>query len=244
MDESKTSVILSGSDSKIFNLSNTSRLEKKDKVKLVTHHWSSNKNKGFDIYEKINELIKTKKWKDKIEFTYIGNTSGEYNLDSTNIINPLAGKKLAEEIKRHHLYVTASINEPSGNHHIEAAQCGLPILYLNSGGMPEYCEGYGLSFHEDFEQKLELIIQDYDTYKNKMSNYPFNSIKMCDEYYSLFKDLILLNNKKSYKKKNFILVKTFLLKQKILKIFRVNLKQKIKMNFLKYIYKGTNKNGQ
>ena len=33
MEESKTSVILSGSDSKIFNLSNTSRLEKKDKVK-------------------------------------------------------------------------------------------------------------------------------------------------------------------------------------------------------------------
>ena len=34
-------------------------------------------------------------------------------------------------------------------YHIEAAQCGLPILYLESGGITEYCEGYGLSFTED-----------------------------------------------------------------------------------------------
>ena len=39
---------------------------------------------------------------------------------------------IAEELKNHHIYITASINEPSGNHHIEAGQCGLPILYIGS----------------------------------------------------------------------------------------------------------------
>ena len=48
----------------------------------------------------------------------------------------MSGHELADTIKGNHLYLTASINEPSGNHHIEALQCGLPILYLESGAPP------------------------------------------------------------------------------------------------------------
>ena len=86
------------------------------------HHWSSHKNKGFDIYSEIDNLISNSEWSNKIEFTYIGNMNNEYELKNTKIVKPLAGLELAEEIKKHHLYVTASVNEPSGNHHIEAYQ--------------------------------------------------------------------------------------------------------------------------
>ena len=104
--------------------------------------------------------------------------------------SPLAGLELANELKKHHIYITASVNEPSGNHHIEAAQCGLPILYLDSGGIPEYCEGYGVSFSNDFEDKLKTIIDNYDFYKEKLKNYPFNSEKMCHEFVQIFQDLV------------------------------------------------------
>ena len=63
-------------------------------------------------------------------------------------IPPLSGVALSSELKKHHLYITASLNEPSGNHHIEAAQCGLPLLYIESGGIPEHCNGYGVPFNE------------------------------------------------------------------------------------------------
>ena len=71
-----------------------------------------------------------------------------------------------------------------------SAQCGLPLMYLDSGGMPEYCDGYGLSFYDDFEIKLNEMINNYAKYKSKMPNYPHNSNKMCEEYYSLFTSLI------------------------------------------------------
>ena len=65
--------------------------------------------------------------------------------------------------------MTGSLNEPSGNHHIEAAQCGLPLLYINSGGIPEYCEGYGVSFEEhNFVEKLGEIITEYDHFFEKI----------------------------------------------------------------------------
>ena len=53
-------------------------------------------------------------------------------------------RKSSRNNERKSVYITASKNEPSGNHHIEAAQCGLPILYINSGGIPEYSNGFGI----------------------------------------------------------------------------------------------------
>ena len=50
------------------------------------------------------------------------------------------GKELANELRKHDIYITGSKNEPSGNHHMEGALCGLPILYVNSGALPEYCQ--------------------------------------------------------------------------------------------------------
>lgn len=227
MSPNKTSVILSGSDEKIFNPEGSARASSEKKVKLLTHHWSSNRNKGFDTYELINELIDTPKWKEKLEFTYIGNTDKDYKLHNTKLIEPLAGKELSSEIKNHHIYVTASINEPSGNHHIEAAQCGLPILYIESGGIPEYCNGFGLGFTDDFEEKLEKIINEYDSYKLNMKNYPFNSDIMCKEYLNLF--YVLLNSKDSSKvNKNYISKSFYLTKQKIVKTFRDQLYFKTK----------------
>ena len=154
MVKEKTSVILAGANSEIFNADGSDAWNKKEKLKLLTHHWSNHKNKGFKIYKKLDDLLVTSQWKKKIEFTYIGNVNEEYKFQNTRVLPPLAGKELADEIREHHIYITASENEPSGNHHIEAAQCGLPILYIESGGIPEYCENFGLSFTEDFEKKF------------------------------------------------------------------------------------------
>ena len=77
--------------------------------------------------------------------------------------------------KENNIYLTASVNEPSGNHHIEAAQCGLPLLYINSGGIPEYCKGYGVSFESsEFFNKLLELKTNYQDYFNKVNNYPNN----------------------------------------------------------------------
>ncbi len=226
MKENKTSVIMSGSNQKIFNSLNASIWNKDGKIKLLTHHWSSHKNKGFDVYKEIDNLIKTEKWRDRIKFTYVGNISEEFKLHNSKIIEPLAGEALAEEIKKHHVYITGSINEPSGNHHIEAAQCGLPILYKQSGGIPEYCSGFGVSFYEDFEERLDEIISNYNLYQNKMKEYPFNSELMCREYNELFHYLVDRSAKSKETHKS-IKTRTFIIKQKLNRKFRSKINQNI-----------------
>jgi hypothetical protein len=184
-------VILAGANKEIFNNENYIPWDGSEEMRIVTHHWGANWNKGFDIYVELDKLISSKKWKNKISFTYIGNLPKNFKFENTKVIMPLSGKNLAEAIKKNHIYLTASINEPSGNHHIEGAQCGLPLLYIDSGGIPEYCSGFGEIFDKyNFEQKLEKLMHEYLENLENIKNYPNNSDIMCTEYENFFIEMI------------------------------------------------------
>mgnify|MGYP001224897030 CR=1 FL=1 len=208
------SVITNGSEKKIFKKS-----KKKVSVppyKIVTHHWSDNKMKGYEIYKKIDDLLNQKFWKDKITFTYIGRISNKQKFNNTRFIKPLNGNALSKQISKHHIYVTGSLNEPGGNHQNEGALCGLPLLYINSGCFPEYCKGYGENFtSKTLEKSLLKIIKNYKIYSKKMKFYPHTSYKMVKEYENLFNNLIknkrtILQNRR--KKFNFKTELKFLMK--------------------------------
>jgi len=184
-------VILAGANQDIFNSDGYRPWNKLEKMKIVTHHWGANWNKGFEIYSKLDELLSSDDYKNKFEFTYIGNLPKNFAFKNALHIPPLSGKELATELKKNHIYITASINEPSGNHHIEAAQCSLPLLFIESGGIPEYCLNYGLMFNKsNFLEKLNEIYNNYDFYLEQILNYPFNADKMCDDYLDLFTTLM------------------------------------------------------
>ena len=191
-----SSLILNGADEIIFNDFHNIEWNKKEKLRLVTHHWSGNKMKGFDIYEKIDNMISSEKWNDKIEFTYIGNLPKNFKFKNTNHIQPMNGSRLSRELSKHHVYVTASLNEPAGMHHIEGILCGLPVIYRNSGAIPEYCKDFGISFEsQEFIKALNLMIEEYNNLKFKIKEYPNKSSKMIKSYINLFKDLLIKKNK-------------------------------------------------
>ena len=218
VDKENSLVIMSGSDNSIFYPDIKDYNFDESKVKLVTHHWSNHWNKGFEIFNKLDLLLDNPNLNSIFSFTFIGNVNKSSNFKNILVKPPMDGAELAIELRKYDGYLTASINEPSGNHHIEAAQCGLPIMYLNSGGLPEYCDGYGVVFSKkNFEEKLYEFIEKIDLYKVKVQQYPFNSTKMCQQYLSLFykalsKDNNLIN---SYSKRHLNLLKIkFRLKRK------------------------------
>lgn len=198
LSEEDSEVILAGANKKIFNPESYKPWNKKEKLKIVTHHWGANWNKGFKEYTQLDKLLEDESIKEKFEFTYIGNIPKEIKLINSTVIPPISGEQLSKEIKKNHIYLTASLNEPSGNHHIEAAQCGLPLLYINSGGIPEYCEGFGVQFDSwNFIDKLYELRENYDLYVNKLKYYPHSSDKMSEEYLSRFKKLVKENSSAS-----------------------------------------------
>ena len=204
-------VILNGGDREIFRTYKGSFWDMKSPLKIVTHHWSPNLMKGFDVYMNIDNMLLNLKEKLKIKFTYIGNLPTGFSFKKTKHLKPISGRKLGLELSKHHIYLSASINEPAGMHHIEGALCGMPLVYRESGALPEYCKDYGVGFKgNDYLPALKQIIENYPEYKEKVLSYPYDSKKMTDEYFQLFEELLrnrkLIVNERSLLKYPLVLV--------------------------------------
>jgi len=190
--ESSSSVILNGADASIFNDSRYFSWTRNRRLRIVTHHWGGNRLKGADVYEALDRLLNFPEWRERLEFTYVGNMPEGMSLPNTRHVAPLSGEALAREISAHHVYLTGSVNEPAGMHHIEGALCGLPILYRNSGALPEYCSEYGVAFDdvEGFEVALKRIMSEYYLYRDALNSYNNTAQRMCKGYMSLFDELL------------------------------------------------------
>jgi len=190
-DENNSNVILNGANNKIFNNSNYENKTTK-KFKIVTHHWSSHPNKGFDYYKYLDNLLKSNdSFSREFEFTFIGNLPDKFKFEQSNYIPAKSGDELSKLLKQNHIYLTASINEPGGNHQNEGLNCGLPVLYLDSGCMKEYCEGFGLAYTKiNMKDKILEIKNRFNEFKNKVLTYNINSVLMCKKYEEVFFNLV------------------------------------------------------
>ena len=185
------SIILNGADDITFNDKENIIWKNNEPMKIVTHHWSPNKMKGFDVYQKLDRLLSSHYWRKKIEFTYIGNLPSGFKFKNTKVVKPISGKILGKELSKHHVYITASNNEPAGMHHIEGALSGLPIIYKNSGALPEYCKNYGVCFNNlEFVPAITEMLNNYGFYKSNLKNYSNTASIMTKNYLDLFANLL------------------------------------------------------
>jgi len=185
------SVILNGGNTDIFHSKGNKPWDHQGPLRLVTHHWGYHWLKGFDVYTKLDAMLGEDKWKNKIAFTYIGNLPKNFEFRNTNYVKPMSGNPLADALRRNHVYLTGSVNEPGGNHQVEGGLCGLPLIYRNSGCMPEYCDGFGVMFDDaDIEPALEKMLADYDAYLARMSDFPHTADKTTAAYVRLFDDML------------------------------------------------------
>lgn len=147
-------VIYNGADSGVFHPIGQSQWKPGQPMRIVTHHWSDNPLKGFDAYEEIDRLITDGKLPG-FELWIIGRWPASIQWKSAKTFPPLAGRALAEKLRECHLYVTATKWEPCGMHHVEGAQCGLPLAFHeDGGGVVEAGLRYGVGFRDNVAEVL------------------------------------------------------------------------------------------
>jgi len=185
-------VVRNGADTRVFNATQFRPWDGQGPLRLVTHHWGYHLMKGFDVYQRIDRMLGEPRWRERIAFTYVGNLPKGFAFENARYVAPLNGEALAAELASHHAYVTASINEPGGNHQNEGALCGLPLLYRQSGCLPEYCAGFGVAFSglQDFESALETLVGEYPGLTARMKDYPHVATRMTREWIALLEALL------------------------------------------------------
>ncbi len=160
-----------------------------DVIKLITHHWSNNWMKGFDIYTEFDNVLLER---NDISFTYVGNYYPKFKPRKTKIIPPSYGIELGEHLRAADIYLTASRWEPGGNHYAEGGRCGLPILYhKDGGGVNELCKDFGLEYYDipSLLKSIEKIKTSYHEYRNKIPYDFLSSERCCEEYYSIISNM-------------------------------------------------------
>lgn len=146
------------------------------KIRLIASSWSDNMNKGAPVYQWLDEHLN---W-ERFEFTFVGRSPVQYK--NIRMLQPVDSHKMAELFRQHDIYVTASKHDPCSNSLIEALTCGLPAIYLRSGGHPEIVQeaGFGFDMAEEIPSLLDRLVEEYELRQAKI-NIPSLS-DVCTDY--------------------------------------------------------------
>ncbi|MDD3263244.1 MAG: glycosyltransferase [Candidatus Absconditabacteria bacterium] len=157
--------IMNAPDEFIFNKDKKIAFENGHKIRLIASSWSSNWNKGFEVYDYLDKNLDFNKY----EMTFVGNSPVKFKNIKT--IPPLNSIDLSLALKQHDIYVTASKKDPCSNALIEALFCGLPAVALNDGGHPEILQSAGEVFNTNEEaiKAIDTIVDNYIQYQKAIS---------------------------------------------------------------------------
>jgi len=182
--------IYNGADPRVFHPIGYSLPAAGEPVRIVTHHWSDNMRKGFDIYQELDSLIARKKLSN-VELHVIGRWPKSMSWQAAKLFKPASGVRLARQLRACHIYLTASRWEPCGMHHVEGAQCGLPLLYHeDGGGIVEAGLRYGLGFRDDLAGAVTTMIERLPEYHAKVLQQMPSGDRMVIAYADIIQRLI------------------------------------------------------
>ena len=167
-------VIPNSPDPKIFIPPNKPKQIDKSKIRLISTSWSDNPNKGLDTYKWLDQNLD---WS-CFEYTFIGRIQA--HLSNIKHIEPVGSDQVAQYLKGCDIYITASRHDPCSNSLLEALSCGLPAVYLNSGGHGELVHQAGLPFHDPTQipDLLHQVADNYDLYRSRIVVHSIDEITL------------------------------------------------------------------
>ncbi|GAB1470984.1 hypothetical protein MASR2M66_18620 [Chloroflexota bacterium] len=165
MEFKNPTVILNAADPEIFYPRGRVEFSRNRKVRLVASSWSDNLNKGALVYQWLDEHLD---W-EKFEMTFVGRSP--LMLKNIRMLPAVDSYRMAELFHKNDIYITASKNDPCSNSLVEALTCGLPAIYLQSGGHSEIVKQAGAGFEaaEQIPELLSRLIDQYEAVQSRIS---------------------------------------------------------------------------
>jgi len=150
-------VVYNGCDPRVFHPRGRIPFSRNRRIRIVAVSWSSNARKGGPTYRWLEQNLD---W-ERFELTFIGNASESF--ERVRVVPPLPSHALADELRTHDIFVTATEHDAYSNALVEALSCGLPAIYLASGGSAEAVKEAGFAFRdrEEIPALLDRLVDEY-----------------------------------------------------------------------------------
>lgn len=172
-------IITNSVNNTIFHAKNRVPFTSNRKVKIISAAWSDNPLKGGPLFKWLDENLD---W-NRYEYTFVGRI--QQQLKNIKHIPPQPSERLADLLRQHDVFLSASQHEPCSNALLEALSCGLPAVYRNSGGNPELVGGGGLPFTDETDVlgQLDRVVENYKSYQQAIDRPSIDTI--ADQYLQL-----------------------------------------------------------
>jgi glycosyltransferase involved in cell wall biosynthesis len=165
MEFRNPTVVMNAADPDIFHSRGRAEFSRDRKTRLIASSWSDNPNKGSPVYQWLDDNLD---W-ERFEMTFVGRSPILFK--NIRMLPAVDSHRMAELFRDHDIYLTASQNDPCSNSLIEALTCGLPAIYLQSGGHPEIVKQAGVGFEaaEQIPAFLDGLVLDYEAICSRIS---------------------------------------------------------------------------
>ena len=174
-----STVIRNGVDGEIFNPGGRRSLG--HPVDVVVSSWSSDENKGFPEYRRIDGGLAG----GEIRVTLVGRAPADAGFRHIRVLRPRGPRRLAAVLRRSHVILQLAKWETCSNALIEGLACGLPAVYLDSGANAELAAPYGVAYEGDLVSALDALQPRYDEIVAALEEQPFRIGLVADRYQSL-----------------------------------------------------------
>lgn len=127
--------------------------EQRERLRVITTSWSDNPRKGTDVLTWLDRNLDF----DAFELTFAGNTQATF--ERIRVVGPLPSEPLASLLRSQDVFLAPSRDDPCSNALLEGLACGLPAVFVRSGGHPELVgeAGFGFDAAEDVPAALERL---------------------------------------------------------------------------------------
>jgi glycosyltransferase involved in cell wall biosynthesis len=151
-------VVYNGCDDKTFNASGRTAFDRGRRIRVIATSWSDNPRKGGPTYRWLEDNLD---W-NRYELTFVGRTQERFT--RARHVPPVPSHELAELLRSHDIYVTATEYDAYSNALVEALSCGLPAIYLESGGSGEAVKDAGFAYRDRAEipALLDRLVDEFE----------------------------------------------------------------------------------
>lgn len=204
----KNIVIKNSPDKEIFF---RRKKKKSSKIRIIASSWSSNYKKGFKFLKALDSELDFSKY----EFLFVGNSPITFK--NIKKKNPIKSAKLSKIYSQFDYFLTGSKNDPCSNSLLEAIQCGLIPIYLDSGGHKEIAKNRGIKFKNKRELFNKIRNLKINKLKNKIDIQIDDISKVAKSYFEFTKNLKKNKNNLVFRFLNILYFLTILFFYKIFK---------------------------